>query len=189
MWLPESMTHLLFASKQEKLKETIEYIGEKGEFHLTKVEDENLKSPQTRDQINTLKKQQNEIEKIIDYFNIEKQFIKPQAVQPDEVQKEAQSFIRRFNRELKKREDQRKKLEREEYQLDVVAELLSLFPDIDFEIQNLFQGEYFNMVGGTIPADEKESLEDVKDIEGIYIFYSSHIRGAIPVIIFYPGDE
>ncbi|MCF7740393.1 MAG: hypothetical protein K9N00_01235 [Candidatus Marinimicrobia bacterium] len=189
MWLPESMTHLLFASRETGLRKTIEYIGEKGEFHLTKVDDENLNQPRTADQINTLRQQKNEIEKIIDYFGIAERRIEGVAVKPDEVQHEARSFIDRFNRELRKREQKQKQLEKEEHELDIIAELLSLFPDTDFEMQYLFEGQYFNMVGGTIPVDEKESLQDVRDIDNFYIFHSSHIRGSIPVLIFYPGDE
>ena len=189
MWLPESMTHLLFASKQEKLTETIEYIGDKGEFHLIKIDEENLDKPKTEEQVKTLSKQKNEIEKIIEYFAIEKTNLKEKAVQPDEVQKEARNFIQKFNRELNRREEQEKKLEKEEFELDIVAELLSLFPDEDFEIENLFEGQYFNLVGGTIPAEELESLEDIRDVEGIYIFNSTKVKDSIPVLIFYPGDR
>ena len=113
MWLPESMTHLLFASRETGLRKTIEYIGEKGEFHLTKVEDENLKQPRTADQINTLRQQKSEIEKIIDYFGIAERRIEGVAVKPDQVQNEARSFIDRFNRELRKREQKQKQLEKE----------------------------------------------------------------------------
>jgi len=189
MWLPESMTHLLFATRREKLKETIEYIGDKGEFHLTKVEDENLKQPRTGEKINKLSQQKNKIEKIIDYFGIEPEPIEAVAVKPEEVEKAAKNFVERFNRELNKREEHKKNLEKEEFELDIVAELLSLLPDMDFDIRNLFEGQYFNMAGGTIPADEKESLQDVKDVEEVFIFHSTSIRDVIPVIIFYPGQE
>ena len=189
MWLPESMTHLLFASREQGLRKTIEYIGEKGEFHLTKVEDENLKQPRTADQINTIRQQKNEIEKIIDYFGIKERRIEGVAVKPDEVEQEARSFISRFNRELRKREQKQKQLEKEEHELDIIAELLSLFPDTDFEMEYLFEGQYFNMVGGTIPVDERESLQDVRDIDNFYFFHSSHIRSSIPVLIFYPAHE
>ena len=189
MWLPESMTHLLFATRREKLKETIEYIGDKGEFHLTKVEDENLQHPRTEEKINKLSQQKNKIEKIIDYFGIEQEPIEAVAVKPEEVEKEAKNFVERFNRELNKREEHKKNLEKEEFELDIVAELLSLLPDMDFDIRNLFEGQYFNMASGTIPADEKESLQDVKDVEEVFIFHSTSIRDVIPVIIFYPGQE
>jgi V/A-type H+-transporting ATPase subunit I len=189
MWLPESMTHLLFATRREKLKEKIQYIGDKGEFHLTKVEDENLKQPRTGEKINKLSQQKNKIEKIIGYFGIEPEPIEAVAVKPEEVEKEAKNFVERFNRELNKREEQKKKLEKEEFELDIVAELLSLLPDMDFDIRNLFEGQYFNLAGGTIPVDEKESLQDVKDVEEVFIFHSTSIGDAIPVIIFYPGQE
>ncbi|MCF7885546.1 MAG: hypothetical protein K9M80_03540 [Candidatus Marinimicrobia bacterium] len=189
MWLPESMTHLLFAAKQEKLNKAIDFIGQKEEFHLIKVEDQSLKQPRTESKITKLKQQKNDIEKIIDYFGFSTDHIEAEAVKPGEVIREADNFIKRFNRELEKRSEKRERLEKEEFQLDVVAELLSLFPDTDFEIQELFEGQYFNMEGGTIPLGDRESLEDVEDVEGFYIFHSAPVKESLPVLIFYSKDE
>jgi len=186
MWLPDKMSHFILAVEQDQLEGTLQFIGEEGKFHLTEIDEEDLKKPDIEDTYRALQNKQDEINEIVEYFEIEAESTIPKAIKPVNVLKESKAFLTKFNRKFGEKKAQLKELEEKEVNLNIVAELLSLLPETDIAIENLFKGEHFNMVGGTVPAGEAETLQEIKETSDIYIESKSPMEEVIPVLIFYP---
>jgi len=190
MWVPELMTQFLLAATKDDLTEVLEFFGKEGKFHIVDFSDKDLKEPRYKEAYQNLKEYKENMERIIEYFDIIPEKKLPiRSVDATVVEKEAKEFLDRFQVELGGKQEELKTLKKKETELNIISELLALLPEADTPIEDLREGKFFRMIGGTIPADEKEPLEDIIEETDIFAFMRPEEMGRIPITLFYPEGE
>lgn len=190
MWVPELMSRFLLATTREDLTEVLEFFGREGKFHVVEFTDENLLEPKYGETYQNLTEQKDRIESIIEYFDVNvkrESFV--HAVDATEVAKEAGEFLNEFQVELGKKQERLKELKTSETELNIIAELLALFPDSDASIQDLGENRFLRVLGGIIPVEEKENLLEVIEGMDFHLYFRPPQIDRIPVMIFYPAED
>ncbi len=190
MWVPELMTRFLLATTRDDLTEVLEFFGKEGKFHIVNFSNKKLEEPRYGETYQNLKEDRERIESIVEYFDIkiEKE---PQvyAVDATDVEKEAGEFLLKFQVELGKKQERLKELKEKEIELNIISELLVLLPESLTPIEDLREGKFFKMKGGTIPATDKEFLEETIEVADIFAFTRPAWASRIPITLFYPEEE
>ncbi len=190
MWVPELMSRFLLATTREDLTEVLEFFGNEGKFHVVEFTDENLQEPRYGETYQKLTEQKDRIDSIIEYFDISiKRESFAHAVDATLIAKEAGEFLNEFQVELGKKQERLKELKTQETELNIIAELLALFPDSDASIQDLGENRFLRVLGGTIPVEEKENLLEVIEGMDFHLYFRPPQIDRIPVIIFYPAED
>jgi V/A-type H+-transporting ATPase subunit I len=190
MWVPEEMTHFLLAVTEEDLPRVLDFIGKEGKFHIAEFSDSHLREPEYTEIFNRLEDYEKRIKDIIEYFDIRSDKEIPMgAVEINEVTDKVGNFLKEFQDKLGDKQNRLESLKKEEIELNLTSELLTLLPESDTPIEELHNSRFLKMLGGTIPsAEEKNLLEIVKDRE-ILVFRRKSQEGRIPLIIFCSSFE
>lgn len=190
MWTPEQMDHFLFATTKDDLTEILEFFGKEGKFHVVDFSHKKLDEPTYTETFEKLQEQQEKINNIIDYFDIEtEKELAVHAVDATVVQKKAEEFLSDFEEELGEKQERLKELKEKEDGLNITSELLTLIPEGENSVEDLREGKFFRMTGGVIPPDEKKNLQDIMEGTENFVFTRPVFQGSVPVIIFYPADN
>lgn len=189
MWVPQTMIHFLLATAEDDLSETLLFLGRSGQFHLVELKGEDLSKPDLGLIDQHLKEQLKTLDNIIAQFNIYHPKNSAGPVVPEAVALDTARFLDKLRRRLGDNQKRLKRLKKEEKEINFVLELLSIFPDYEIRINQLREGEYFNMVGGSIPAAETEALDHLLETTDIIAFQRPAIEKRVPVILFYPQDQ
>ncbi len=190
MWVPEEMTHFLLAAYEEDLPLILDFIGKEGKFHIVEFSDSYLREPEYSETFERLEDYEKRIKDIIEYFDIKSDEEIPMgAVEIDKVTDKVGNFLSKFQEKLGEKQNRLESLKKEEIELNLTSELLTLLPESDTPIEELHNSRFLKMLGGTIPsAEEKNLLEIVKDRE-ILVFRRKSQSGRIPLIIFCSSFE
>ncbi len=190
MWVPEEMTHFLFAADERDLPGILEFIGKEGKFHIAEFSHRGLRETEYKEIYLKLEDYEKRIEEIIEYFDIKgERQISLGAVDVDMIIGDVGNFLNEFQQELGDKQNRLEELKHEESQLNLASELLSLLPESDTPIEKLRNSRFLKMLGGTVPSsEEKNILEVVKDRD-ILVFRRAAQDNLVPLIIFCSSFE
>lgn len=185
MWVPEPMTRFLLATTDKDLPVVFEFISKECKFHIVEFSHRYLQEPGYKEIYIRLEDYQRKLKDIIEYFDIKSaEEIPFNAVELSEVADKAGAFLGEFQKKLGEKQDRLEALKKEEFELNLASELLTLLPESDINIEELHNSKFLRMLGGTIPSSEQENfLEIVKDRD-VLVFRRKSQNGFVPVIIF-----
>lgn len=190
MWVPEPLTHFLLAATDKDLTSILDFIGKEGKFHISEFSHRYLKEPEYKEMYFKFEEYERRIKEIIEYFDIEiEEDILFDTVELSEVAERAEVFLRDFQEKLGHKKDRLIALKKEEDELNLTSELLSLLPEAETNIEELHNSDFLKMIGGTIPASEEENLLEIIEDRDILVFRRKVQNDYIPIIIFYSFFE
>jgi V/A-type H+/Na+-transporting ATPase subunit I len=190
MWVPEPMTRFLFATTESDLTDILDFIGKEGKFHIAEFSHRYLKEPGYKDIYFRLQDYQKRIKEIIEYFDIDEvNDISFDSLELSEIADKAEKFLGEFQEKLGNKKDRLVSLKKEEDELNLTSELLSLLPESETNVEELHNSDFLRMVGGTIPASEEEDLLDIIKDRDIIVFSRKFQNASVPLIIFYSFFE
>ncbi len=185
MWVPEEMTHFLFATDEEDLPGILEFIGKEGKFHIVEFSHNGLRESEYKGIYLKLEDYEKRIEEIIEYFGITVgRQISSGAVDVNEVADEVGNFLNEFQQELGDKEDRLEELKYEEKQLNLASELLSLLPESDTPIEEIRSGRFLKMLGGMVPYSEEKNILEIIEDRDILVYRRAVQDNLVPLIIF-----
>jgi V/A-type H+-transporting ATPase subunit I len=190
MWVPEEMTHFLLAAYEEDLPQVLDFIGKEGKFHIVEFSDSYLREPEYTETFKRLEDYEKRIKDIIEYFDIKSEKEIPlSAVEISKVADEVGKFLSEFQEKLGEKQNRLESLKKEENELNLTSELLTLLPESDTPIEELHNSRFLKMLGGTIPSSEEKSLLEIVKDRDILVFKRKSQNGRIPLIIFFSYIE
>ncbi|MEO0294150.1 MAG: V-type ATPase 116kDa subunit family protein [candidate division WOR-3 bacterium] len=190
MWVPEEMTHFLLGVVEEDLQAALDFIGKEGKFHLVEFSHRWLKETQYKEIYRKLEESSKRIKEIIEYFGIKSlKEIPLKAVDINKVREEAEKFLNEFEGKLGEKRSRLTTLKEEETELNLVSELLALLPEIDTPIEEIREGKFIKMIGGTIPSSEEKNLYEILKGRDVLVFKRKFQKGITPIIIFFSSFE
>jgi V/A-type H+-transporting ATPase subunit I len=190
MWVPEEMTHFLLASCEEDLPQVLDFIGKEGKFHIVEFSSGYLREPEYTETFKRLEDYAKRIKDIVEYFDIKSGKEIPRgAVEINKVADEVGNFLKEFQEKLGEKQNRLESLKKEETQLNLTAELLTLLPESDTPIEELHNSRFLKMLGGTIPSSEEKNLLEIVKDRDILIFRRKSQNGRMPLIIFCSSFE
>ena len=190
MWVPEEMTHFLFAVDDEDLPHILEFVGKEGKFHISEFSHHDLREAEYKEIYLKLEDYEKKIEEIIEYFDIKgERQISLVSVDIDTVIGDVGNFLNEFQQELGDKQDRLEELKDEERQLNLASELLSLLPESDIPIEELRNSRFLKMLGGTVPSSEEKNILDIVKDKDILVFRRAVQNHLMPLIIFCSSFE
>lgn len=190
MWVPEPMTRFLLAVTEKDLPVVLEFFGNQGKFHIAEFSHRYLREPEYKDLYFKLEEYRRKIEEIIQYFDIGiEDAIQFEPMKFDELADKADSFLKEFQERLGEKRDRLEALQKEETELNLTAELLTLLPESETRMEELNNSKFLKMLGGTIPSSEEENLLEIIKDRDVLIFRRKAQNGSVPIIIFYSFFE
>ncbi len=186
MWVPEPMTRFLLAVTEKDLSVALDFFGNEGKFHIAEFSHRYLHEPEHKDIYFKLEEFSRKINEIIQYFDIRiEDEIHFEPIKLDELVNKADIFLKEFQERLGEKRDRLEALEKEEIELNLTAELLTLLPESETRMEELNDSRFLKMLGGTIPSSEEENLLEIVKDRDVLVFRRKAQNGSIPVIIFY----
>jgi V/A-type H+-transporting ATPase subunit I len=190
MWVPEEMTHFLLAAAEEDLPLVLDFIGKEGKFHIVEFSSGYLREPEYTETYRRLEDYSKRIKDIIEYFAIKSDKEIPlSAVEINKVAEEGENFLKQFQEKLGEKQSRLESLKKEEMQLNLTSELLTLLPESDTPIEELRNSRFLRMMGGTIPSSEEKNLLEIAKERDILVFRRKSQGGIMPLIMFYSSFE
>lgn len=190
MWVPEEMTHFLFAADEEDLPQILEFVGKEGKFHIVEFSYSGLRESEYKEIYLKLEDYEKRIAEIIEYFGIiDGRQISSGAVDVNKVADEIGNFLSEFQRELGDKQNRLEELKHEEKQLNLASELLSLLPESDTPIEELRSGRFLKMLGGTVPYSEEKNILEIIEDRDILVFRRAVQDNLVPLVIFCSSSE
>ncbi|MEJ2567525.1 MAG: hypothetical protein P8Z50_01385, partial [candidate division WOR-3 bacterium] len=190
MWVPEPMTRFLLAVTEKDLPVVLQFFGNEGKFHIAEFSHRYLHEPEYRDLHFKLEEFKRKIKEIIQYFDIgTEEEIHSEPMELNELLDKADNFLKEFQERFGEKRDRLEALEKEEIELNLTAELLTLLPESETRMEELNNSRFLKMLGGTIPSSEEENLLEIIKDRDVLIFRRKAQNDSIPIIIFYSFFE